>query len=165
MIKEGIIKAEDAITILEAKGYVFEGTGINKDGTIATEKGTYWGNQVTETMSQEIAEKEKNRAKAARKKAKEIKNGRDSLFEEKEAADALAKSFDRISKAKEHAYGADKIALGKQERANLQDQIKSNERLIKGYEKLADAKKKTLINEFGAQFDINGNMSNYEEIL
>ena len=170
LVKKGKISAEQAMAIAKNQGWVVEGgDGLSEDKTsLEGSEFIYRGtteNLGTDFTSDDTEEKERSKQKAIKDTIETIEKERDALFEEKEVTDQLSKQYKRISTLKDQAYGAKKLAYSKQERANLEAQVKQNEKLIKGYEKLANAKEKSLKSEFGAKFDVNGNMTNYEEIL
>lgn len=77
--------------------------------------------------------------------------------------DAVNKKYDELENAREKAYGTDEIEIMDQEIENLQQQIGLQKQYLDAISQdyLSD---KAAIAAYGAQFDENGNIINYEEI-
>lgn len=77
--------------------------------------------------------------------------------------DAVNKKYDELENARKKAYGTDEIEIMDQEIKNLQEQIGLQKTYLDAISQdyLSD---RAAIEAYGAQFDGNGNITNYEEI-
>lgn len=82
----------------------------------------------------------------------------------KKVIEDLEKDLDALGKAKDRAFGKDKIALMNQEIAKLQDMKAAQEQYLTEIEKFYDQDKKAIA-KFGAEFDDEGRIINYDELM
>ena len=106
--------------------------------------------------------------KEAQKKQQErleyIENERDLYYELEDVVKDTTRALDKLSDAKDKAYGANKSAL-------IEEEIKQQEKQLDTYNELLDKaeqdhqnKKDKLLDNFAVQIDKDGDISNYDEI-
>ena len=109
------------------------------------------------------------------RKAAEPKENKERYHVITKEIDSLTKVYDRLSKAKDRAFGANRLKLMEQEAANIQDQIDKQEELIGQVEAYMKIDRGNLQHGSGtvkgldyygltAQYDIDGNITNWDAI-
>jgi TP901 family phage tail tape measure protein len=92
----------------------------------------------------------------------EIFNRYHEITKEIEAQERI---LDRVSKAKDRAYGAEKLALMKKEQEALETLYADQEKLLIAQAAFLETDKKAVTTTFkNAQFDENGNITNYSAL-
>jgi hypothetical protein len=99
----------------------------------------------------------------SKKAPKNAKKEAGRYHEVKEVIDDLNRQYDKISKAKDRAFGADKLALIDAEIAATERLIDTQERYLKEIEENRKLDKEKLA-EYGASFDEMGRITNYDEM-
>lgn len=100
----------------------------------------------------------------SKKDKKKASDEIERYHEIKETLDALEKQLDSISKAKDRAFGQEKLDLIDKEIAKTKELTKAQEQYIKEIE--ANVKKdKTAVEKLGAKIDENGVITNYDELM
>ena len=111
----------------------------------------------------------KSRASAG-KKAPSSKGGSNSkkeaerYHEIKNVVEDINKELDALGKAKDRAFGKDKLALMDQEIAKLEDMKAAQSQYLKEIEKFY-AQDKKAVAKYGAEFDEAGRIINYDEYM
>lgn len=98
------------------------------------------------------------------KKKQKKQNDVDKYHEEKEALSDLQRQLEKISKAKDRAFGGERLSLINEEIAALEREQKATESLAKAQMEDAKAQGVKLADKYGAQFDENGRVTNWEQI-
>ena len=120
----------------------------------------------------ELAKLEAKQAKEAQaQRIRDFKNNKKALEDEYDAYrrinelnEDLSGIMEDIAAAKEAAYGGEYITYLNQEIAGLEAENKLLDETIKLADKRAASKKKELESNYGAKFDDQGNISNYNDI-
>lgn len=107
---------------------------------------------------------------AAEEKADKIKDSKKKASEEidryheiKEAIEDVENELDRLSKAKDRAFGKDKLAFMEAEQRSLKEQITLQEQLVAAM-KSDLSKDQAELNKWGFSTDESGRITNYEEV-
>lgn len=103
-------------------------------------------------------------SKAKTKEKKKLGDELERYHEIKASIEDLTSALSDLSKAKDRAWGLEKLKLIDAEIAKTQDLITLQKNYIAEIEKNLSADK-TAIAAYGAQFDENGNISNYSDIV
>lgn len=82
----------------------------------------------------------------------------------KEQMEELEKQAEKLSKAKDQAFGKGKLDLIEKEIELLDEQIKKQDEYLKQIQKYGEEDKALMI-VYGAQFDENGVITNYEQLM
>ena len=82
----------------------------------------------------------------------------------KEQMEELEKQAEKLSKAKDQAFGRGKLDLIEKEIELLDEQIKKQDEYLKQIQKYGEEDKALMI-VYGAQFDENGVITNYEQLM
>jgi hypothetical protein len=108
---------------------------------------------------------------AARDKADKTQDRKDSLkyeldryHEINEIISDTERELDKLGKAKDRAFGANKLALMDKEIAKQKELIKNNKKLLEEAEKYYAQDRADLLNNYAVKLDSTGRISNYEEI-
>lgn len=118
--------------------------------------------RVIDTSSaEEKANKKKDRLKS-------LKDEKDRYHEINEIISDTERELERLSKAKDRAFGPSKLALMKDEINKQKELIRNNEELLRQAQDYAAADKKDLIantaNNLSIEFDEYGRIANYEDL-
>ena len=157
------ILAHAKMTQQQAEAY-FQGMGYNVEVTtdkngfatavkVITPNGSYGGGVGVKTTATGIK-------KDTRKLDEEI----DRYHEINELLDDLNRQYDQISKAKDRAFGANKIALMDLEIAKTQELANAQKQYISEIQENLKIDKSALMG-YGAEFDESGRISNYEDLM
>lgn len=101
------------------------------------------------------------------RKAKEPKKASDEIeryHKIDKTIDSLSKQYDRLSAAKDKAFGTSRLRLIEQENALLQQQTEAEKARLEEVKKYY-AEDRSAIEAYGAIIDKNGVISNYDEIM
>ena len=101
--------------------------------------------------------------KSSSKKSKR-KNEIDRYHEISETLDDLNRQYDQISKAKDRAFGANKLALMDLEIEKTKELANAQQQYISEIQSNLATDKSVLMG-YGAEFDESGRISNYEELM
>lgn len=107
------------------------------------------------------AEEKADKAKDRRKK---LEDEKDRYHEINEIISDTERKLDSLSKAKDRAFGASKIALMDKEIAKQKELIENNKKLLEEAEKYYQQDRSKLLSSWDVQLDSTGRISNYEEI-
>jgi len=77
--------------------------------------------------------------------------------------ESLERQTSRLSKAKDEAFGASRIALIDQETSALERELEAQKNLYRVVSEYLEQDKEAL-GQYGVQFDNLGNISNHEEV-
>ena len=99
-----------------------------------------------------------------KKDAKKASDEIDRYHVIKEQMEDISNELDEISKAKDRAFGGDKLKLMDDEIAKTEEMISAQEEYLRQIEKNYDADR-AAIAAYGAKFDSNGVITNYEELM
>lgn len=108
--------------------------------------------------------KAKDRVKKDPKQLKNISNEAERYHEINEELDDLAKELDRVAEAKDRAFGQDKLNNMAKEEALLKKQIKLEQQKQEEIKKNLKLDKKKM-DDWGASYDENGDINNYDELV
>ena len=138
-----------------------KGNSNKSSATKTTSTGSIAANLAGSKTVQDKQDKKEDRLKA-------LKNEKDRYHEINEIISDTERELDRLGKAKDRAFGANKLALMDQEIEKQKDLIKNNEELLKQAQDYAAADKKELIantvSNLSIQFDKYGRIANYEKL-
>lgn len=133
-----------------------------------TPTGSYGGGVGVTTTAPKSATKAANKSGGGGSKSKkDPKKSKDEIeryHEIKEEMDDLARATEKAAKAKDHAFGDDKVKAIEKEIAAIDKEIKAYDRLIAENEKYLKQDKVNL-SKYGAKFDAEGRVSNYDEMI
>lgn len=105
--------------------------------------------------------------KGSKKKTQDKKKSKDEVERYhviNKQLDSMSKKLDDISKKKDRAFGPSRLKYMDQEIAAMQEQIKLQEQYNKEVE-VNLTRDKAAIERYGAVFDADGNITNYEQIV
>lgn len=106
-----------------------------------------------------------NKKKTTKEHKKPVENN-DRYHNIKSAIDAVSKSLERLNKLKDRAYGKAKLKYMDQEIDKLKEQVKLTDKYIDEAKKyLALDKSKVDALGLGAEYDSDGRLVNYEQLL
>ena len=155
----------------ETVGYrIIEGSSMSKenDGGGSSSLTTSGGSYIPTIEENTINTGDKGSGltdkKGDLKDKKSIKDEQERYHVIREQIEGLQKEYDKLSKAKERAWGKDKLALLDQEQEKLQKLIAKQDRYI---EKINNylPKDREAIAAYGAKFDKDGNITNYNTLI
>ena len=138
--------------------YIMSGTN-SENWTIGTQD-TYMTSDVL-TRDGEANETTADRKKRLNDLDKEIER----YHEIDEIIQDLERDLNKISKAKERAFGANKLALIDKEIAKQKELIKADKERLKQAEKWYKVDRKNLLNSYAVKLDQDGRITNYEELI
>ena len=107
---------------------------------------------------------EKSSGGGGEKKTKKLSDEIERYHEIKEIIDDLTREYDRLSDAKDRAFGPDKLAYLDQEIAKQQELIDAQKEYLSQIEKNLDLDRAELA-QHGASFDEYGRVTNYDELI
>lgn len=128
-----------------------QGIGLNEKATI-----DYIGGRSGTTVS--------SGGGGSSSKSKPKKQNKEQYYQERKAIDELQRALDKLSKAKDRAFGANKIAAIEAEIIKLEEMRIAQENYTAAIKEqlLVDQK---AINQLGFSTDANGIINNYDEIV
>lgn len=147
----------------QSSGTALFNTFANSDvSVIDLEKTVYQGKAKDNDtgMAAQAAAEEKKKNSEARES---LKNEKKRSYETKRWIDALAKSYEALNKAKDQAFGADKLKLLEQEEKLLSREIAAQKQLLEETKSYLSEDKSNL-EKYGVSFKGNGQVANYSEI-
>lgn len=103
-------------------------------------------------------------AEDAKKRQLDPKQEIERYYEINNVLEDIERGLDNISKAKDRAFGKDKLAYIQQEKELLDDQISTYEKKLEEVESHIDEDKAAVL-KFGFDIDDQGNIINYEETM
>lgn len=110
------------------------------------------------------APKNKTNFKKESKQYKKLEEESERYHEINEELDDLAKELDRVADAKDRAFGQDKLDNMAKEEALLKKQIKLEQQKQKEIKKNLELDKDKM-DAWGASYDDNGDINNYDELV
>ena len=93
-----------------------------------------------------------------------LKDEKDRYHEINETISDTERELDSLSKAKDRAFGASKIALMDKEIAKQKELIENNKKLLEEAKQYYQQDRNDLLSNYGVKLDEKGRISNYEEI-
>ena len=106
-----------------------------------------------------------NKNKGAEKEGKKLDEEIERYYKIDKRLQSLERDYDRLSKAKERAFGQGKLDLIDEEIKKIDELAEATQtKLLEAEEYLATDKSK-LIDTYGVSFDEYGNISNYDELM
>ena len=111
-----------------------------------------------------ISSKNKNKMKENKGSSKGNVKEAERYHEIKQVIKDLNKELDELGKAKDRAFGKNKLELMDQEIAKLEEMKAAQEQYLKEIEKFYE-KDKAKIAKYGAEFDDEGRITNYDELM
>jgi hypothetical protein len=97
-------------------------------------------------------------------KKKDANKEKERYHDIKNSLDQLSKSYDAISKARERAFGVDKLKLLEQEQQVLEDQLNTQRQYIAEIEDYYN-KDRSALEAYGATFAEDGTLLNYDALM
>lgn len=126
-------------------------------------KGTQYTGGGKKTTTPASASADKTKADNIKDKSKKSDEEIERYHEINELMDDMSREMDKLSKAKDRAFGADKVELINQEIKALEAEAKAQDELIRQTEYYLALDKKNL-SAYGAKFDEAGRITNYDEM-
>ena len=152
-----IIEEQEDINVPIINGKAPEGASGPAPSSVATvTKST--DKRVIDTSA---AEEKADKAKERRKK---LEDELDRYHEINEIIADTERELDKLGKAKDRAFGANKLALMDKEIAKQKELIENNKKLLEEAEKYYQQDRSKLLSNWDVQLDSVGRISNYEEI-
>lgn len=100
-----------------------------------------------------------------KKRLKDLDKEIERYHEIDETIQDLERDLNKISKAKDRAFGANKLALIDKEIAKQKELVKADEERLKQAEKWYEVDRKNLLNSYAVKLDQDGRIANYEELV
>lgn len=100
-----------------------------------------------------------------KKRLKDLDKEIERYHEIDEIIQDLERDLNKISKAKERAFGANKLALIDKEIAKQKELVKADKERLKQAEKWYEVDRKNLLNSYAVKLDQDGRITNYEELI
>lgn len=137
-----------------------------------TPTGTYGGGTGVETTSSKTATASKTKGggggggggKSQKKETKKLGDEKERYHKINAVIEDLTQSLDELSKAKDRAWGLEKLKYIDDEIAKTEELIAAQKTYINEIKSNLSSDKKAIA-LYGASFDTNGNISNYDEII
>ena len=105
-----------------------------------------------------------DKANAAKDRREKLKDEFDRYHEINEIISDTERELDKLGKAKDKAFGANKIALMDKEIEKQKELIENNKKLLEEAEKYYQQDRNDLLSNYAVELDSTGRISNYEEI-
>lgn len=134
-----------------------KGKSNKSSATKTTSTGSIAANLAGSKTVQDKQDKKEDRLKS-------LKNEKDRYHEINEIISDTERELDQLGKAKDRAFGANKLALMDKEIAKQKELIENNKQLLKEAEKYYQQDRNKLLSSWDVQLDSIGRISNYEEI-
>ena len=122
---------------------------------------TYTKSTDKRVIDTSAAEEKADKAKDRRKK---IEDELDRYHEINDIISDTERELDKLGKAKDRAFGSNKIALMDKEIAKQKELIENNKKLLEEAKKYYQQDRSKLLSSWDVQLDSTGRISNYEEI-
>ena len=123
---------------------------------------TYTGGNKTKGAA--VSDINKEYAKEAANKRKELEDDVDIFHEEKAVLSDIERELNKINKIKDQAYGGKRLKVMDQELAKLEEQSDALQDLAEKQKQELNVRAAELNTNYGAQFNDDGQITNYEEI-
>ena len=143
-------------------GYAIE--TITPNGTYGGGLGVSTEAPKEATSNKSSGPKAKKAVKAEEKQKKQVSDEAERYHEIKNELESVGRELDKVSKAKDRAFGKDKLKLMEQEAEVLKDQISLQEQYLKEIDANV-TKDKNALKKYGASINDNGNITNYDEMV
>lgn len=98
-------------------------------------------------------------------KTKELKEEKDRYYVITKQLDAISNNLDKVSRAKDRAFGRNKIDAVRNEMSVYEDYIDAQKRYLDEIDDYLNSDKQSVITKYGAEFDQYGNIVNYDKVL
>ena len=154
-IEAGQISTEQARMLFENLGYNIEETS---NGLIANLRSTGQEYQVTEEMRKNLFDKRQRE-----REIEQLKEEKTRYYEINKELENIERNLSRIAKLKDNAFGSKKLFYLSAQRAELENQAKANEQLLKQQEQSLKYDRDKVAS-FGAIINVDGVIENYSQI-
>lgn len=152
-----IIEEQEDINVPIINGKAPEGASGPAPSSIATVTKSTDKRVIDTSTAEEKADKAKDRRN-------QLEDELDRYHEINEIISDTERELDKLGKAKDRAFGANKIALMDKEIAKQKELIENNKKLLEEAEKYYQQDRSKLLSSWNVQLDSTGRISNYEEI-
>lgn len=98
-------------------------------------------------------------------KTKELKEEKDRYYVITKQLDAISNNLDKVSRAKDRAFGRNKIDAVRNEMSVYEEYIDAQKRYLDEIDDYLNSDKQSVITKYGAEFDQYGNIVNYDKVL